>query len=746
MSKQQAIYRFGRFRLDPEARQLFRDEEPIPLRRKSGEILWLLLQRPGELISKDEILEEIWQDVIVEEGTLIQQIYLLRRALGDDPRIPSYILTIPGKGYLFNHPVTLQIQGNPSIADPQHEHPAPTAAGETDGEPTITSGVARFRSPMRGRLLAGGLAVGGILGAFLLWIAFSPQRTLPSVSEPVPIVLPFVTFPGVEEQPAFSPDGRWVVFTSKDDTTNQVDLYLKEVKEAEVTQGETIRLTNDPWRKSWPVWSPDGKRIAFLRAPLAPAQPGSLMILTVSGRVEQEVAQIQEGHGLDWSPDGKQLVVSENRLPERICGLTLLTLIEEDGRSEARRVARLTDVPRINGHHFPKFSPDGKSLVIVQSASNVDNDLVLLDLATQQLRQITHDRSKIFDLQWPRDSRKIFFVSARTQRKELWMIDPQGGSPTQVKALPGGFDQFSLSLADSRMVVAQSNDDTDIYLHPLPSPPGEQKERPSAWQCPINTSREEHSARFSPDGQSIVYVSNQTGFWELWLARADCTNVRQLTFLRSETLGSPRWSPDGSKIAFDHYQDRQPQIFTVETLTGLVKQRTADNQRNITPSWSSDGRWIYYTSRRQGTLQCWKLPETGGEARIVNLYDCFAPVESADGRSLYFIRQNELWSMELETGKEGPVRELGGKLVARQWSLTPEALFYAPPEKGPGLTLFRLDLRSRETTQVATFGGPFFFSDTVPRFDVSADERRLVTYHVEYRVGDISLIENLRLK
>jgi len=191
MSKQQAIYCFGPFRLDPEARQLFRDEEPIHLRRKSGEILWLLLQRPGELISKDEILKEIWPNEIVDEGTLVQHISLLRRALGDDPRIPSYILTIPGKGYLFNHPVTLQIQGNPSITDPQHEHPAPTAAGETDGEPTITSGVARFRSPMQGRLLTGGLAVGGILGAFLLWIAFSSQRTLPSVSEPVPTAVPF---------------------------------------------------------------------------------------------------------------------------------------------------------------------------------------------------------------------------------------------------------------------------------------------------------------------------------------------------------------------------------------------------------------------------------------------------------------------------------------------------------------------------------------------------------------------------
>jgi len=747
MSKQQAIYCFGPFRLDPDARQLFRDEEPIPLRRKSGEVLWLLIQRPGELISKNEILQEIWPDETVEEGRLVQHISLLRRALGDDPRISTYILTIPGKGYLFNHPVTLQIQSNPSISDPQNEHPAPTAAGETGGEPTITSDTAWLRSHLPGRrLLAGGLAVGGILGTFLLWTAFSHRPTPPSLSEPVPTVLPLVTFPGVEEQPAFSPDGRWVVFTSKDDTTNQVDLFLKEVQEGKVTLGETMRLTSDPQRESWPVWSPDGKRIAFLRAPLVPAQPGSLMILTVSGRVEQEVAQIQEGHGLDWSPDGKQLVVSENRLPERICGLSLLTLVEEGDRLHARRVTRLTDVPRINGHHLPRFSPDGKTLAFVQSTSNLDEDLMLLDLATQQVRPLTNDRSEIDYMQWPRDSQKIFFFSFRARSKELWTIDPRRGTLTRVKGLPSGFNQFSLSLAHSRIVVTQSYDDTDIVLHPLHGNFREELDRPIAKQCPINTSREEHTARFSPDGQSIVYVSNQTGFWELWLARADCTNVRQLTFLRSETLGSPHWSPDGSKIAFDHYQDRQPQIFTVETLTGLVRQRTADNQRNITPSWSSDGRWIYYTSRRQGTLQCWKLPETGGEARIVNLYDCFAPVESADGRSLYFIRQNELWSMELETGKEGPVRELGGKLVARQWSLTPGALFYAPPEKGPGLTLFRLDLRSRETTQVATVGRPFFFSDTVPRFDVSADERRLVTYHVEYRVGDISLIENLRLK
>ena len=751
MSEHQTTHLFGPFRLDPQDQILLQDGEPVPLSLKGWQILWYLIQRPGELISKEELLSEIWPDQMVEEGSLFQQISHLRKTLGDNPRSPSYILTVPGKGYLFNHPVTIEVQEIPPEANPGREHPAPAISApglskESRGVPSIANGSDWFRSDLSRRWVAGGLAVGGLLGTILLWIAFSARQPPPSATEPVPTLLPLVTLPGIEEHPTFSPDGRWVVFTFKDDTTNQVDLYLKEVRKGELAQGKTIQLTNDPRLDSSPVWSPDGKRIAFLRSPLIPTLPGSLVIITVPGGVEQEVAQIEGGHGLDWSPDGKLLVISENRMPERICGLSLLTLVEEGDRLQARRIARLTDVPRIDGHHLPRFSPDGKSLVFVQSTSNVDEDLMLLDLATQQVRPLTNDRSEIVDVQWPRDSQNIFFVSTRARSKELWTINPQKGTPTRIKGLPNGFNQFSLSLAHSRMVVTQSYDDTDIFLYPLHGTLGEQKDRPSAKQCPINTSREEHTARFSRDGQSIVYVSNQTGFWELWLAKVDCTNVRQLTYLQSETLGSPRWSPDGLSIVFDHYQDRQPHIFTVETLTGLVKQRTSGNQRNITPSWSSDGRWIYYTSRRQGKLQCWKLPVEGGEARLVIPYDCFAPVESTDGRSLYFIRENTLWSMELENGKEAPVRELREKLVARQWSLTPEALFYAPPKEGPKLILFRLDLQTRETKQVAAVGGPFFFNETVPRFDVSTDEQQLVTYRVEYRMGDISLIENLRLK
>ena len=102
--------------------------------------------------------------------------------------------------------------------------------------------------------------------------------------------------------------------------------------------------------------------------------------------------------------------------------------------------------------------------------------------------------------------------------------------------------------------------------------------------------------------------------------------------------------------------------------------------------------------------------------------------------------------MDLKTWKESPVREQDGKLVAQQWSLTSGAIFYAPPEEGSGMSLYRLDLRTRQTNQISSLRGLFFFTETTPLFDVSADQQRRLTYRTEYRVGDISMIENLRLK
>jgi DNA-binding winged helix-turn-helix (wHTH) protein/Flp pilus assembly protein TadD len=92
---------FGPYRLDLERRILSRDSKPIPLQQKALEILIVLVRRRGEVVSKDDLMKAVWPDAIVEDANLTQNIFILRKALGEGARENRYIATVPGRGYCF---------------------------------------------------------------------------------------------------------------------------------------------------------------------------------------------------------------------------------------------------------------------------------------------------------------------------------------------------------------------------------------------------------------------------------------------------------------------------------------------------------------------------------------------------------------------------------------------------------------------------------------------------------------------
>ena len=100
------IYQFREFTLDVAERQLSRGEVPVHLPPKAHDLLVMLVQQPGRLLTKDELLARIWPDAFVEEGILTVHISAVRRALGDDTRLPTYIETVSGSGYRFIASVT----------------------------------------------------------------------------------------------------------------------------------------------------------------------------------------------------------------------------------------------------------------------------------------------------------------------------------------------------------------------------------------------------------------------------------------------------------------------------------------------------------------------------------------------------------------------------------------------------------------------------------------------------------------
>ena len=113
--KSEGIFRFGEFQIDVLARTLRRKEEIVTLNRRAFDVLLYLVQNPGRVLTRDELLKNVWPDIFVDENSLAQSISALRRALEEKPGDNSFIVTLPGRGYQFVAPVHVSSQESPAI-------------------------------------------------------------------------------------------------------------------------------------------------------------------------------------------------------------------------------------------------------------------------------------------------------------------------------------------------------------------------------------------------------------------------------------------------------------------------------------------------------------------------------------------------------------------------------------------------------------------------------------------------------
>src|SRR5580698_3269846 len=113
--KTEGVFQFGEFHIDARARTLRRDSAIVTLNSRTFDMLLYFVQNPGQVLTRDELLRNVWQDTYVDENNLAQSISALRRALEEKPGDNSYIVTLPGKGYQFVAPVKAISPESPAI-------------------------------------------------------------------------------------------------------------------------------------------------------------------------------------------------------------------------------------------------------------------------------------------------------------------------------------------------------------------------------------------------------------------------------------------------------------------------------------------------------------------------------------------------------------------------------------------------------------------------------------------------------
>jgi len=128
------LYEFGPFRVDPDQRLLLRDDHPVPLQPKAFDTLLVLLQHPGEVVLKDDLMKSLWPDSFVEESNLSQNIFVLRKALGDKGGDQRYIVTLPGRGYRFDAEVREVTVGGQEPASEVRPSSEPTSEGRAPAQ------------------------------------------------------------------------------------------------------------------------------------------------------------------------------------------------------------------------------------------------------------------------------------------------------------------------------------------------------------------------------------------------------------------------------------------------------------------------------------------------------------------------------------------------------------------------------------------------------------------------------------
>jgi Tol biopolymer transport system component/DNA-binding winged helix-turn-helix (wHTH) protein len=698
------------YEVDLRAGELRRKGRKLKLQEQPFQVLALLLERPGQVVTREALREKLWPaDTFVEfDHSLNTAISKIREALGDLADNPRFVETLPRRGYRFIAPV----EESGQASEPEATLPVPPLPW--------------WRTTSR--LLWSAVLLAVVFGGAVWFQFFRPSPK----SEMAPIrVVPLTTLPGSENDPALSPDGNQVAFSWDGETGDNFDIYVKMIGSE-----TTLRLTNDPAFDCCPAWSPDGRYIAFMRSP---ETKGEIFIVPALGGPERKLPTtsgarpFQIWRSVSWSPDGRFLAFVDQGPDEGPYAIFLVSVENLERHQLSAPAAEYL------GDSYPVFSPDGKTLAFVRVASLSLGDIYLLSVAGGEPRRLTFGNPHTHGLDWTPDGSEIIYSSFLASAPSLWRISASGGAPERLAVGGKNASNPSISGQGHRLAYQQAVSDSNIWRIDVQGSTGGNRSPAKL----IASTRWESGPQFSPDGKKITFCSDRSGSLEIWVCDSDGSNCVQLTFFDGHTC-TPRWSPDGQRIAFDSRPEGHSDIFVVDVERRVPRRLTTATSDDVVPSWSHDGRWIYFSSNRTGRQQVWKAPAQGGPAVQVTQNGGFAAFESPDGQFIYYAKFTEpgIWRVPVEGGEETLVLDLLQPGLWGYWAVSEQGIYFlnSKAEPRPAIEFYRF--ATRQVTRVfVPEKDPAYGS---PGLAVSPDGRWILYVQMDHLGSDLMLVENFR--
>jgi Tol biopolymer transport system component/DNA-binding winged helix-turn-helix (wHTH) protein len=710
----QSVIPFDPFEADLQTQELRKLGVRLRVPGQSFQILKMLLERPGELVTREELHAALWpSDTFVDfEHSLNAAVRRLRETLGDSADSPYLIETLPKRGYRFIGKIT-ETASVPVVLDKSADftdvQDIPRGANERAGKHRNWLIVVAWV------LVFAGCGIAAML-SHLRSRAHAESVTL----APVPIS----TFQGGQSFPSFSPDGKMIAFAAMEtDKDEGLDLYMKVVGHE-----QPLRLTHQPADMIAPAWSPDGRYIAFSR--LSKSDSGIYLIPALGG-VERKLAQTNFSYWLSlkisWSPDGKYIAFSDGDENSE----SRLFLLSVDSLEKRKLDLGST---KCLWNFEPTISLDGSTIAFDCIVSYGISDLRLLPVAGGESRLVRRIKGEIAGMAWPPDGRSLIYSDGES----LWELPVLGGDP--VKLPFGEATDPVIPRNGSRLAFARSYQNYNIWRATL-STEGIVREKPTML---ITSSRVQAEPQFSPDGKKITFFSDRSGESEIWISDRDGSSPVQLTSSVGSWTGDGHWSPDGQKIVFSsRVLADGGRLFIVDLAERVPRAIKTDAVDNSSPDWSHDGLWIYFTSHTTGTNQVWKVPAVGGKAIQVTENGGMSPVESPDGRLIYYAKQfgaTRIWQVPTLGGAELPVGGMPIVKYRKDIAVATDGIYFVDQSSPrPGIDFFAF--KNQRVRRILDVKNP---APWVCGLSLSPNQRQLLYTQIDRSFSEIMLVDHFR--
>lgn len=540
----------GDWFVEPELLRISKKKDVRKLEFKMMEILLLLAENQGEVISKQRLHDEVWEDVYVTDNALTRTVSKLRKVLGDDPHASEYIDTISKSGYRLVASVSFKEKN------------------------TDIFSIARIN-----RKWVWGLVAATVIGVFTS-MSITSADIYTGFHDPIPVS----TLVGPEIAHDISPNGKKITFTHIQPGTNNPDVFVKQLDDL-----SQINFTKLESPQGYGVWSPDGNFIAY-----ASAEDGTCGIYlepSIGGEKKRVGDCYSRPEDFTWSPDGKSIVFTDYKSNEsrRIYMLDLVT-------QEAKEIL----TPKFNmSHRDPSFTSDGNHLVFRKSIVGQGADIYKLNLSDRVVTQLTFDNARIFGLDVFDRDRQIVFSSNRGGQWALWRLPINGGHATRLYIKDRILLEPKISADDSRLIYKSVTDQTQLW----------EFNKRAQYKIPVPivpSTRTDMHPSISPDGQKLVFISDRSGFFELWVHNFETNTTTKMSSFEGSFINSPSWSPHGSEIVFDARTDGDNGIYILDVASRMVRTFIDMDSDQLNACYSKDGKSIYYTSNHSGKWQVWK--------------------------------------------------------------------------------------------------------------------------------------------